>query len=300
MQSAKPVSKFCVLLNLSYDADRERVPGIFLQLPFLQDLDARTHLHQNSQFAGTPLATFQDMTTFDGLIIYFAFAAPFAVYHFIQSRKVPTQHIWLETIFNFIFWLPLAALIGIKALIKAVHGTVFANVSKSDAEIEQKVQQIYQSIKGELRTSGRPQSIHEFREVFDRYAGLTIVAKNEAADTNKELNELFAINDHSNLDLAATCLNRRNRNRIRRHQAKARIDFLAFVAEHAGTGSENIMVADHAIKLAELLEDTQATNALRAEVTRRCVITDNVLDAEKEVWMSEAPKPSNVERISVT
>ncbi len=240
------------------------------------------------------------MTTFDGLIIYFAFAAPFAVYHFIQRRKVSTQYIWLETSFNFLFWLPLAALIGIKALVKALHGTVFANVSKSDAEIEQKVQQIYQSIKGELRTSGRPLSIHEFREVFDRYAGLTIVAKNEAADTNSELHDLFAINEHSNPDLAATCLNRRNRNRIRRHQAKARMDLLAFVAEHAGTGPKNNPIAGHAIELTKLLEDALATNELRAEIVPRRAITENILDAEKPVWISEAPKPSNVERISFT
>lgn len=247
-----------------------------------------------------PLAPFQDMTLFDGLIIYFALAAPFAVYHFLHSRKISKENMWLETFLNFFFWPPLAARLVIRASFKPFPGNAPANVNDSDAETEERVHLIYRTIRADLQTSAYSLSVLEFREVFDRYVGLTMLAKKESTEANRELHELFTIDDNSNPDLAATCLNRRNRNRIRRHQSKARIDFLAFVAEHAGTGLKKYSIAAHAIELAELLGDALVTNELRAEVTRRGVITDNVLDAEKEVWIAETPKPSGAGHVSAT
>lgn len=235
------------------------------------------------------------MTFFDGLIIYLTLAAPFAVYQFLQDRKVLTKLIWLETIFNIVFWLPLAARLGLRALIKASSQTVFANANNSDAEFEKKVHCIQGLIKTDLRSSGRPKTIHNFCEVFDRYVGLTIIWKKETVSTNRINNDFFAIGNHPNSVLAAACLSRCNLNRIHRHQAKARIDFLAFVAKNERTiHSEDNSILLHALKLTELLGDDKAAQDLRIEIARH-----KVVNTEK-AWISESPQPSAIERISMS
>jgi hypothetical protein len=131
------------------------------------------------------------------------------------------------------------------------------------------------------------QSILEFREVFERYVGLT--AEMLAGDC--EVGSPFAeISQHSqeNSKLNGICLNRRNRRQLEFHQIRARNDFLTFAAELSGEFEHLV------IELSSLLLDSEGLEALKIDQisASQSEAEPPVNSLESEVWPSKAHRQS--------
>ncbi len=160
------------------------------------------------------------MNQIDLIIIYLACGAPFAVYYFLQNRRLRyTKLFWIKTTFAFILWLPLAAQLFWNKF-SFFHSQFFlVNKEKSISSLQKQIEAI-------LIESDSQISIYNFREVFERYAGLTKAnsdKNNKISDSEKEV---FRISENANIELAAICQHRRNRKKLFFHHTLARQDFL--------------------------------------------------------------------------
>jgi len=144
-----------------------------------------------------------------------------------------------------------------------------------------------------IRRDGVTISIHEWREIFERYTGLSVaVAK---AEDNSDVHELFEVAGNKNGELGTVCLNRRNRSRLIFHHTDARNDFLDALIR-AGRGGDSLNLA---IELATLLDDADALSDLTAMrgYAEQKPGNSPVIDMEQEVWNPPTPEPHIANRI---
>lgn len=200
------------------------------------------------------------MNIFDTLIIYLACGAPFGVYYFLQyPEKSKFTDLWIKTLSSFVFW-PFSAFQIIRRfyIVRKRTEIHFDTSYELDAGLEQRVGEIKKDLEDLFFETARMASIYEFREVFDRYVGLCLAIKADAAPRPAEGPEIFKISGHKNIELAAICTNRRNRSRLLLHQIQAREDFSKLLLALADLSSRWKAPAGLANELAGLLEDTGA------------------------------------------
>jgi hypothetical protein len=136
----------------------------------------------------------------------------------------------------------------------------------SDSEIEV-IQKEIEQIVFENNTK---LSIFEFREIFERYVGLTLNKKQTRIGENET--EIFRVAKRENVKLGAICLHRRNQFKLKYHQTLARRDFLKVINEFQ---SKKLQVSS--LKLFRILEDDEAEKTL------------NVNKSELDVWNTNQP-----------
>jgi hypothetical protein len=219
------------------------------------------------------------MTLLDAIIIYLALGAPFAVYDFLQNRKRPATQKWISAAFAFIFWIPLAVRVLHREL--KVHGYA----REFDAQRDEKIRVIGDALKDLLMANGSTISVFNYRDVFDRYVGLTLATRRENTNSHSNDTELFEIAGCLNTELAAKCLNRRNSIRLERHQTEARRNFLMMIEMSL---TENADAAGKALELAELLDDEPAISRLRKMELRAGGNGTN--RSESDIWNSGRQK----------
>ena len=130
-------------------------------------------------------------------------------------------------------------------------------------------------------------SILGFREVFERYVGLTAETLAGDRDVASPFTEIGQSSEESS-KLNGICLNRRNRRQLEFHQIRARNDFLTFAAdlsaelEHLG------------IELSRLLLDDEGLEALKIDQisASQGEAEPSVINLESEVWPSKAHRQS--------
>lgn len=200
------------------------------------------------------------MNIFDTLIIYLACGAPFGVYYFLQyPEKDKFSHLCIKTLSSFVFW-PVSALriIHRSYIFRTRSEINFAGSYELDAGVEERVFEIQKDLEKLFFDSEPRASIYEFREVFDRYVGLSLALKAGSLPRADSEPELFKITGHKNIELAAICTNRRNRSRLLIHQIQAREDFSKLLLSLADLASKWKAPAELANELAVLLGDTGA------------------------------------------
>ena len=242
------------------------------------------------------------MNLTDYLIIYLACGAPFGVYYFLQNRaKLVSSKLWLNTLINFAFWIPLAArlLRENKLLNKSANLKFKADVAL-DATQELKVSLIQKQFENFLQESSLKISIYEFRETIDRYIGLTLAnqSRNETLSITEK--EFFRISENKNVELAAICLYRRNQKRLCFHQTGARQDFLHIIKELSEANSDKKKVGNLAIDFVKILNDVEA-NILLEKMFMKTSQTDKyfvVKKLEKDLWKTEIHRPLPTNQIS--
>ncbi len=213
----------------------------------------------------------------DFIIIYLSLGAPFAVYQFVQSRKASISGRLIYAAIYFLLWLPLLIRHGIEVFVRS---TARYNL---DAQKHEKVREIQQAVANTFRMVEQRISIHEFCEIMDRYVGLSILVK-QSADTSGKPNELFAISGHPDASLAAACLSRRNRGRLKRHHIDARKDFLNSIGESSFT---NRQMPNSAFKLTELLDDPQASNEVHRIIDMHGKAVQENVRPQENIWIPE-------------
>lgn len=182
----------------------------------------------------------------DLLIIYFSCGAPFAVYHFLQNSRNDTfsSRLLLNSAAVWVGWIAYAYLLWRKRSQKRfTPAQKQAKKVSTDPEIallEQQTTVIQEQIlQAFIETNSRARlkvQFFAFRDVLERFVGLTIAERNSAkfAASRKTASEaeVFSIAGRSGRDSerGARCVSRRNLARLQEHQKNAREDFLKQLA----------------------------------------------------------------------
>lgn len=216
--------------------------------------------------AGTRVALFLGVNIFDAIIIYLACGAPFGVYYFLHHReKVDAGHPTLKALLEWVIW-PASAvkMIGGSRWFSGRSKANFVPLSELDAGQDEKVCEIQKSLEQVFFQGADPAaiSIYAFREVFDRYAGLSLAVRSGSNSPAAPQAEIFHAADHGNVELASICLNRRNRSLLVNHHTRAREDFIATVDRLAGSPSERTDTWILVNELAVVLDDIDAIGAI--------------------------------------
>jgi hypothetical protein len=273
------------------------VPAFFLVFAdFLSYLLMNEFSQTSCIAAGIFIANISSgMNLRDFFIIYLACGAPFGVYYFLQNRnRLETKILWLKSLIRFVFWIPLALqMVARKSLFTNLYSNNFDKTSNLDAKKEFKIDEIKKSLENFLTEAKIKFSIFEFREIFDRYVGLTEEINNEAAETSPPEKEVFRITNHTNKNLAEICLHRRNRNRLSFHQKLARRDFFEAIGKFTGKIAAPQNLFNKISELADMLNDSEA-QILLEKLSKESLQTEeklNVRNLENELWNSEKHKP---------
>jgi len=238
----------------------------------------------------------------DLFIIYLACGAPFGVYYFLQNRNhLETNILWLKSLLRFVFWIPFAVqMVARKSLFTNLYAYRFDKSANSDAKKEIEIEEIKKLFENAFAEKDLSLSIYEFREIFDRYVGLSVEIQTENEEFSQSETEIFRITNHSNKNLAEICLHRRNRKRLSFHQKLARRDFFEIFKRIFDKSSEPQTLFDKASKLADLINDSEAKEILEkfSEESLQTQEKQNVRNLEKELWNSEKHKPLTEKKIS--
>lgn len=228
------------------------------------------------------------MTISDLLVIYFSIGAPCGVYVYFQIRNQTTpEKLWLKTLFTFVFWVPTA----VRFLLNNnfVRSTIYHEINKKNRHLPEREQKLYlieKHFEKFLVKSNFRISIYEFREMLQRYVGLTFAAQNRPEKSLTVNKELFYAAQNKNFEIAAKCFQRRNRKRLFFHQTLARKDFLQFVLQMFSVIADREDFAKSVIEFVEILEDREAQTAVKK------ILADNsqrgnysaVNILEKDLW----------------
>jgi hypothetical protein len=235
------------------------------------------------------------MNPIDLLIIYLACGAPFGVYYFLQRRAQSNSiSLWLKTLFNFLFWMPFALhLLRRQKTLKTFSVFKFDKTTTADSIQTKHFRSIQKQIEKILLTSDLKISIYEFREIIERYVGLSLAAQSESETTGEQEKEIFRAARMKNVELGAICLKRRNRKRLSFHQTEARRDFLHLINQLNKFDSKKDELQKASIELVKTLNDLEAQKELE-NLSADSPQTGNqrrVHKLEKDIWKSEIHRP---------
>jgi uncharacterized protein YozE (UPF0346 family) len=234
--------------------------------------------------------TTRGMNLPDLLIMYLACGAPFGVYYFLQNRnRTETRILWLKSLFRFIFWIPFAVrLVARTSFLTNLYNLGFVSSDESDLKNERDIEEIRKYFEKKFAETDFTFSIYEFREIFDRYVGLSVEIRSAGVESSAAENEFYRITNHNNKKLGAACLNRRNRTRLSFHQKLARRDFFEIVGKFFDQSRESAPFFAEAVKLTRLVHDFEAQQLFEnlSAQTLQTPENRNVRKLEKEIWNS--------------
>jgi hypothetical protein len=240
-----------------------------------------------------------EMKYSDALIIYLAIGSPLAVYCFLKSGREYSVRDLPRTILVLLLWPVYTILLVRHSSTSGRSRKVYSpDYGRLDARFAERVDEIRLSMEEIVHEKLQEQSVFDFREIFERYLGLTAAITSDAADLPSPFSEL-RLDKEENEKLNAICLNRRNRRLLEFHQIRARNDFLTFVSNvPKSTGSEpafDIL----AFELSSIVQDAEAIEALKTyqAVLGQSENDSTVIDLENEVWLSKTPRQSATSRI---
>ena len=172
------------------------------------------------------------VTAIDISIIYLACGAPFGVYR----AYLPKEN-WYSVVLAIVAW-PIIAI-----------RLVLTTAQRSSISIHHALQELRTDLERGLFAGSSPETVFEFREVFDRYTGLYIAARQASTPA---VSGLIQITNHPSLALAESCISRSLDSKLRRHLNVARSEFTSLLSPNS---SEDVELATQ--KLRELLGDPQ-------------------------------------------
>lgn len=220
------------------------------------------------------------MTLTDFIIIYLSCGAPFGVFYYYQQRDSAnfTNRLFNSTLVT-IIWIPFA----IKLLHLYVTNKLIKSYFAQKSDLDSIINDFEKNFGKILLNDKINISIFEFREVLERYAGLT---KALQIETTSDENELFQVSNHENIKLASKLLNRRNRSRLSAHQIIARKDFFQAIKLIESEVSEKENVRKLAIDFVNLINDAEAIAKLQNYFQNTSQSNQGfpVKEMENEIW----------------
>ena len=152
---------------------------------------------------------------------------------------------------HFVLW-PIVA-------VAFIRGWLTNYLKPAENGLEQKIADIRSQIEYLAFGKNLTASVFDFREVFTRFTGLTMVLMESGKVTSSM--DLLKMSGQKNISLASACLDRRNRQRLLFHQKQACSEFVEVVAALAAR-SNNKEIGELGQQLADLLNDQQTANDL--------------------------------------
>lgn len=225
------------------------------------------------------------MNVSDIIIIYLACGSPFGVYQITKRKRSSSGVDWHHVAVAFIFW-PVAA----AALLVT---KIFPGDATHNVEFQNRLEDLRLDFEQTAFLGESVSSLFEFRETFERFAGLSVAATD--VRIGKSSAEIFEISGHNNKSLATRCLARRNISRLAVHRCSAREDFVKLIFRITATASNRIELISLASELADHLNDEIAADAFQ-ELTSAPQTRDGkwISGLEKEVWKSQTPSTSTI------
>lgn len=228
----------------------------------------------------------------DFIIIYLACGAPFGVFYFLQHRRGKFSFLlYLKSIGLFFVWIPYAS--------RLLHGFVTSRFQRFGSKVSaaEKLKNIEKQFSRLIFESDSNVSLYNFREVFDRYTGLTM-AKNSAEKVPpKASEEIFRVALRQNTKLGAQCLHRRNLKRIELHQTCARQDFVNLVSQFDNPISGTKQLKDLVFELSRILNDEKVFDDL-CEIFA-LDLQQEITQTEEVFWTSKERKKPSPDGISL-
>lgn len=238
----------------------------------------------------------------DFLIIYLACGAPFGVYYYLQNRnQTGSKILMLKSVIRFIFWIPFAIqLVARNSFFTKLYNNDFAVHGISDSNIDFEIEEIKKNLELKIKEVSPEISIFEFREIFDRYAGLSLEILSEDRDVSIPEKEIFRIASHSSQKIGEACLNRRNRLRLSYHQKLARKDFFEIFEKLTLKSEMPQNLFKKVLRLADMLNDIDARQRLEilSRETLQTIERSNVSKMEQEIWKTAKHQPFTENKIS--
>lgn len=236
------------------------------------------------------------MTFSDAIIIYLAIGSPIAVYHFLRSGKDPsfsTLALAIPLLFLWpIYTIWLIRLPNTSGRFRKVYSPDYAGL---DARTSKRVDAIRVGMEEILNTRLPGRSPFDFREVFERYVGLSSMGPLNPVDARTPFAGLTS-SARADEELNAICLNRRNERHLEFHQIRARNDFMMLVETISEQGFPDGKFFGLATELASLIADREMIEYL-AVINEQSRPRSIVTDLENEVWTSKAHEQAIVTRM---
>lgn len=249
------------------------------------------------------------MTFTELFIIYLTIGAPFGVYFFLKQReRLFGVDLFVKSIFAALFWFyyALQMLISQVSLLKNTGGDSFSDSSR-EKEIDAVSQKI-QAAFAKLSETGEKPSFFEFRELIERYTGLTLAVQGSAVDSPATAHEteIFRIAgfEKKELQLAGRIQHRKNFLRLQAHERAARFEFLKVCEkfnEKNSSPDANLNgkleawqeYQTNVLLLAELLEDAEALRTMRRMFNAgKAATVEANGKREKSLWKTLQPSPA--------
>lgn len=251
-------------------------------------------------FDGTNLANqTSEMRISDIIIIYLAIGSPFAAHYFLRSRSRSSWNHVLRTGLAFLFWPGYAISVTIRVkLTKNDHTLTSSESINLDARLDKKVDEISRALEMFFHDCVSSASFLEFREILDRYLGLTFAVRFDRLERAGPFEEIIP-SSAKNPELNSICINRRNRKGLESHRNRARADFVGLISKIADTDGPDSAFVTLALELTRVISDFEASREIDLSVRFRTQtnVDSSVSDVEKEVWHSQNQKLSAVSRI---
>jgi len=237
----------------------------------------------------------------DASIIYLSLGAPFGVYHFVQHRETCAgTNLWVKTLLSWLFW-PADAVRVYRAFHsrKDTTGPNFDGEHLLDAREEKRVDEIKRILEDLFFVYDTTSSIYVFREVFERYVGLSIALLPQSSSKKEPGAEILRLTGHKNAAIGSACLNRRNRSLLLKHHNQARHDLFEKLAILAASPEPGENVGLLARELAAILKDDPTISELGEVLGDQSQITKQVSvnESGREIWKPEIREPFPAKRI---
>jgi hypothetical protein len=213
------------------------------------------------------------MSIFDTLIIYLACGSPFGVYQMTQRDRSAAAS-WANAMAAFTLWPFFLTTMALRRISHAGTGVDIVEAIRTDIEA---------AAFGDGAASG----LFDFREIYNRYAGLA-----EACGTNGGTPKSAALVELAgrNIDVAAQCLSRRDRAKLEFHHTIARNEFIEMIA--AMKAADHNLIVKLALQLCEHLNDDDASSEIKAMTYDPAPRRTDGPQAEK--WNTKIPSTTNI------
>jgi len=238
------------------------------------------------------------MNAIELLIIYLACGASFGVYYFLHNRaRSRPVLLWLKSIFVFFLWLPFAVFHLRQNKNLKINSREFGKTPTAKTERAEILHSIQKQIEKILVESDLKISIYEFREIVERYVGLTLANQSAAAQTVRREAEIYRVAQAKNVELGSICFRRRNRKRLSFHQTEARKDFLRFIEKLSEVVADQNKLAGSCFEIVQNLNDPEARKQIENiyAAPRQTEQRQSVKRIEEDLWKPEEtrqPQPA--------
>lgn len=199
------------------------------------------------------------MYIYDALIIYLAAGSPFAVLKAFQTgRRSGRAASILLAAAELIVWLPKLAILITQKAISDVKKLSPDSIKVLDAEITREVDRFYSFY------IGRPNKFSRLARLLEDYVALGFALAPESGSMH---GDLFSAAGRDDIDLAARCLDRRNRSKIAFHFGRTSYALSEEIAKEIESGNLKTDAIYPIRSIANAFADSNLANLS----TARCV-----------------------------